>query len=266
MNKVAKQINLQTRKLLRKSRKAKGIGLPPGSLVHTGVYNEKPVSINVYSFAPNTLNEYHDIDIHTLKNILNHDYTTWIQVIGVHDAQIIKEIGEIFSIQSLVLEDVMNTHQRTKHERYSDYDFFVQNIPYRSANNERFTTEQISLIAFQEHTVISFQERDTEIFNSLKVRIRDGSPRLRNLGSPYLCYALLDIAVDSLFPVLDEIFEESEHLEEEIITSPKRDTLLKTHILRHNLNICRKCIWATKEITGNLIRETNTNLSTEIKL
>jgi magnesium transporter len=266
MNKVAKQINIQTRKLLRTKRKNKGIGLPPGSLIHTGVYNEKPIVINAYCFSTDRLQEFHDIDTQALKTLKNHQLTTWIQVIGVHDAQVIKEIGEIYSIQSLVLEDVMNTHQRTKHERYSNYDFYVQNIPYRSAKNERFTTEQISLIAFQEHTVISFQERDTDIFNSLKERIRNGSSRLRTLGSPYLSYALLDIAVDSLFPVLDEIFEESELLEEEIITSPKRDTLLKTHILRQNLNICRKCIWATKEITGNLIRESNTNLSAEIKL
>ncbi|TNE72211.1 magnesium/cobalt transporter CorA [bacterium] len=266
MNRVTKQLNHQTKKFIRKARKTKTIGLPPGSLVHTGIFDEKPIQIHVYEFSENHFYEHRDVNTSDLATFKASEHTIWIQVVGVHDSKVIREIGDLFQIQALALEDVMNTHQRTKQESYTDYEFFVQNIPFRNAVDERFTTEQISLIAFPEKWVISFQERDTNVFDPVLERIRNSSKRIRTMGSPYLTYALLDIVVDTLFPILDEIYEEIERLEEEIITSPQKDTLLKTHELRQNLNTCRKCIWATREYTGNLIRDTNPVLSPEIKL
>ena len=57
---------------------------------------------------------------------------TWLNVSGVHDENIIHNIGEIYNIHPLVLEDVANTTQRPKMEEHDNYLFVVIKMGYFS--------------------------------------------------------------------------------------------------------------------------------------
>ncbi len=44
---------------------------------------------------------------------------------GLANVGVVEKIGELFGIHPLVLEDILNTHQRPKLEEYDDYLYLV---------------------------------------------------------------------------------------------------------------------------------------------
>ena len=109
-------------KLIRKTKKA---GLPPGTLVHIGDKKVEKARINLIDYDLENLTE---MEVVTLEDCIPcHDSKTvsWIRVIGLHDIDIISKIGAIFNLHPLLLEDIVNTEQRTKVEDFDDYLFIV---------------------------------------------------------------------------------------------------------------------------------------------
>ena len=264
-NSLAKAAALSKRLVTRKKKK-KQIGLPPGSLIHTGEHDSSPVVIHCYEITSEKTKEIKNVELSDLHKFKNTSTLIWLKVVGVHDAKTIHTFGEVFEIQSLVLEDIMNTHQRTKYESYTGLDFIIQNIPYKDENSSMFTTEQVSVLTFNYPLVISFQERDTLIFQPLTTRIIDGSQRIRTLGKEYLTYAILDILVDSVFPILDHLYDDLEYLEEGIITEQNQITLSNIHRLRQNLILCRKCIWPSRDMLNTIFKEHNFVINDSVKI
>jgi len=130
----------------------------------------------------------------------------------------------------LALEDVVNLGQRAKLEIYEDHVFIVMRIPAIPPE----TSEQISAF-LGEGYVLTFQERPGDCFEPVRERIRDGKGRIRHKGPDYLAYALADAVVDSHFPVLDRLADQLDHLENEVFSSPEKDTVQRIQELKAEL-------------------------------
>ena len=144
-------------------------GLPPGSLVHVGEINEENVKISVIDFTEHTYKEESQDNIIACSKYLSDSSTTWINLDGVHDVDIIKSFGNTFNIHPLVLEDITNTNQRPKFEDYDVYLFLISKSIHLLKDN-KISSEQISLIILN-NCVISFQQRKSDIFNQIRERI-----------------------------------------------------------------------------------------------
>ncbi len=72
--------------------------------------------------------------------------------------------------------------------------------------------------------MLSFQENGTDVFGAVRDRLKGGKGRLRQNGSDYLMYALIDAVVDQYFTVLEMLGERIESLQERVIADPKPDT------------------------------------------
>jgi magnesium transporter len=70
-------------------------------------------------------------------------------------------------------------------------------LTYDEANN-KLLSEQVSLI-LGPNFVISFQEREGDVFNPVRARIKNAKGRIRKMGCDYLAYALIDAVVDHYF-------------------------------------------------------------------
>jgi len=79
--------------------------------------------------------------------------------------------------------------------------------------------EQVSLI-LGSNFVISFQEREGDVFGPVRDRIRKSKGRIRGAGTDYLAYALLDVVVDNYFAVLERVGEKIEDAEQELAANP----------------------------------------------
>lgn len=247
-----------------KNKLSKKIGLAPGSLVYVGdmdtdITATKPtITLTVFNSA-----EFieHELTSETLIGFNLADYTNagkkvWLNIHGVHDAALIKQIGDLFHLHPLVQEDILNTQQRPKIDEYDDYVFFeTQSFKYDKTDTS-MESEQISFILGHDY-LLTFQERSTGIFEPVRTRMRASRAHIRELGVDYLAYALLDSVVDRYFSVLEDVGECSENLEEALLSRPSNTELQNIHHLKHVSVELRRAVWPLREVINSLIRNEN---------
>jgi magnesium transporter len=193
-------------------KKKRKTGLPPGSLVFTGKRKLEAVSMAALHYDTEQLR---DIKFSPGKFTIPEKGVTWIDIRGLHEVEIIDAIGKTLNIHSLVLEDVVDINQRPKFDEYGDAFFIVINDPTYNPEHKAFEMEQVGIYV-TDRVVVSFQEHERDIFNTVKERIRVSRGRIRGAGTVYLAYALVDRIVDNFFEALDSFQLELDELEERI--------------------------------------------------
>ena len=173
---------------------------------------------------------------------------------GLHQVELLERLNDCFGLHPLVLEDILNTDQRPKMEDFGDYLYIVlRMLDLDKKNGNAVVSEQISLI-LGKNFVLTFQEKEGDLFDPLRERIRNGKGRLRKMGPDYLVHALLDAIVDQYFVVLEKLGERIEFLEEELVTRPTPSTLHRLHQLKREMIFLRKSVWPLREVIGTLER------------
>jgi magnesium transporter len=177
---------------------------------------------------------------------------TWISVEGLSNVGLVEKIGAAFAIHPLVLEDILNTHQRPKQEDYGDYLYIVLQAFVLEADGTT-VNEQVSLIVGDGY-VLSFQESGRDLFRAVRERINGCKGRIRREGADYLAYSLIDTVVDNYFVVLEALGERLEDLEETLVTTPGQNALQDIHNLKREMLFFRKALWPLREVVGALSR------------
>ena len=177
----------------------------------------------------------------------------WLNVHGVHDVDLIKQIGAIFKLHPLVIEDILNTEQRPKIDEFEDYLFLETRNFYYDKTSMSTSSEQISLVLGR-NFLLTFQERATGAFEPIRERLRASRAQIRELGVDYLAYCVLDSIVDRYFNVLEDVGEDSEELESLLLSRPTTNELHNIHQLKHVSIELRRAVWPLREVINNLIR------------
>jgi len=241
---------------------SKKAGLSPGSLVHIGEKRAERTRITLVNYDSGQLQE---MELPAIEDAFRHKDSppvTWINIDGLHETDVIEKIGKHFNIHALVLEDIVNTAQRPKSEDFENYVYIVLKMLSYNDRDGHIISEQISLVLGR-HYLMSFQEREGDVFAPLRERIRRGKGRIRSAGCDYLAYAILDAVVDNYFLVLEKIGERIEVLEEDLLNDPNPATLQQIHHLKREMIYMRKQVLPLREVIGlllvdepNLIQET----------
>ena len=123
-----------------------------------------------------------------------------LNITGLDEIGIIKKITEYFNLHKLSGEDILSVGQRPK---LHDYEHYVPTVVKMfSVNNGEIEEEQITTIC-SDHLLITFREKEGNIFNGLKDRLNDYKGQIRAKNSDYLAYALLDSIVDCYFKAIE---------------------------------------------------------------
>ena len=89
-------------------------GLPPGTLVHVGVIQEAESRITLIDYSKEDIAEKTTQSADEILQYIDSDTLTWVIIEGLTNVGFAESIGAIFGIHQLVLEDILNTHQRPK--------------------------------------------------------------------------------------------------------------------------------------------------------
>ncbi|MBL7177726.1 MAG: magnesium/cobalt transporter CorA [Desulfobacteraceae bacterium] len=233
---------------------SKKAGLPPGTMVHVGEKKTEKVEIKVVDYNESKIDEKEISTVDESPHDKDTSTVTWININGLHQVDIIESIGKTFGLHPLVLEDIVNTEQRPKIEEFDDYIFIIMKMLSYDKKNDLIIFEQFSLVLGKNY-IISFQEREGNIFNSIHDRIRNRVGRIRQRGPDYLAYALLDTIVDNYFIVLETIDEKIESIEEDLMTKPGAEALQLIHHFKKELTFIKKAIWPSREVISKLVSE-----------
>ena len=196
------------RKLLSKLRPRKQskfdkkMGKAPGTITYMGKREGKPSVVNIMEYNNDDLNITSPGDIETIVAHRDPPMTSWIDIIGISDEQFIEQVGKRFGLNSLVMEDTVNPHQRPKIDEYEEYIFGVFKMLYIDDDTNELVYEHVALILL-ENCVLVFQELEDDVFAGVRSRVRNKSGRIRSRGADYLFFALLDAIVDNYFVILE---------------------------------------------------------------
>ena len=234
-------------------------GASPGQVIPDPTHSQP--TIHVIAWGPSGLVEQDAPDIAAAHQFVSRSTLTWINVEGLGDAGTIERAGELFRLHRLALEDTVNVHQRAKVEDYGEVMFIVLRMV---GCQERCSTEQISIFVGP-NWVLTFQEGTPgDSFDRVRARLREGG-RIRQLGSGYLAYALMDAVIDAYYPVLEVYAERLDELEDSVLDPRNARVMDKLHDVKADLLILRRAIWPLRDAMSMLAREETERFAPEIR-
>lgn len=234
-------------------RASKKKGLMPGTPIHIGQKKTENSSIRQI--------DYNDTDILVTLTASEKDIAKqplkkgvrWEHLTGVHDVELVQMLCKQYGIHPLVVEDIVNTEHRPKIEMNPDYIFLILKT-FNLEGKEGISVEQVSIIIGPSY-VLSFQESEDPILQSVATRLEKQHGNVRTLGADYLAYALLDLVVDDYFVFTESLSEYVEAVEDEVIENPTTATLHDIYRLKRIVSIARRNLWPLREIVGRLYRD-----------
>jgi magnesium transporter len=234
----------------------KGIGQLPGSLIYIGNKSVNDVKITILEYSEAEFTEREVTRIEECAPISS-KRIKWINIDGIQQTEVLREIGQQYGLHNLVLEDILNTELRPKIEFFDTYVLVSLKMLSYNTESDEIEAEQVSMVLGQGY-VLSFQEeRIGDVFDPIRNRIRTAAGKIRRAGADFLLYSLLDVIIDNYFLVLEKVGEQVEELEEEITHNPDRENLSAIYALKRELIYMRKAIWPLREIVSTLLRDEN---------
>jgi len=188
----------------------------------------------------------------------------WIDVQGLGDEPLLRQLGERFGLHLLALEDLVNAPQRPKIEEYREQVLIITRMA-RFAGRAELNDEQVGLVLGPGY-VLSFQERYGDVLEPVRVRIREGLGPIRSAGADYLAYALLDTIIDGYYPVVEHLGEVLARLEDQILARPGARTLTRLNRVKGVLVALRRGIWPQREALNRLLRDGSRFISPEVRV
>ncbi len=178
---------------------------------------------------------------------------TWINVDGLKKSDI-EDLAATYNIHQLIVEDILSSGQRAKMDETDEVIFCLLPMLYYNSGTGEIETEQVSII-LGKGFVISFQEdKERDVFEPVRERIRNNHVKTRQRPADYLCYSLVDVIVDSYFGVIDKINERLERLEDALILQKEKDAMAKISILRRVVLDLKRYISPVRDLVGGLLR------------
>tara|TARA_R110000822_G_scaffold37820_1_gene105590 strand:- start:191 stop:1276 length:1086 start_codon:yes stop_codon:yes gene_type:complete len=238
-------------RFLKKSKEE--IGTSPDQLIFRGDKKINEVLLRIIDFDANSLAEE---TIKTVKEVLKYqekDTVTWFNIDGLHNTEIIEGIANEFNFDRMVLADVMNTQARPTIKEYDNCIYISIKMLQQAPNSDTINVENLSLI-LTESILISFQETKGDVFEPVRERIRKQKRRIRNGGTDYLLFALLDIVIDNYIYIIGVLGEKIEMLEESLLLEPRQEIIGEINSYKRELNFLRKNIKPAKEVILNLAK------------
>ena len=221
--------------------RSKAKGLVPGSLVLIGKQKMEKSIIQFMQIDTDSLVEEEVGSTREALEKLNPEAVNWINIYGIHDLEMIQNLGSEFELPGLLLEDILNTDQQPKYENGETYDAFIMKMMHQVGNSNRIHAEQITII-LRKDCIITLQERRGDVFNPVRERIRKNKGRIRSHGNDYLAYALMDTIVDNYTILIESIGTKVEDLEDRLFRQMDTKIVEEIYQFKTELNYLRKSI------------------------
>lgn len=189
---------------------------------------------------------------------------TWVDIQGgLDNDNLLKIISDNFKLHSLTFRDLKNRYHHPKIEEFSEYIFIVFKL--LSYKDKKIDTKQISLIV-SDTFVLSFQEIENDIFDGVISKLNESKGKIRETGTDYLVYELVNCLIEKYFFAMEQIVEEIENLEEKVMLNPKKEDCKEIHRLKREIILFRKQIWPTRELATVLARGDTVIVKEETKV
>ena len=226
---------------MRKIKYKKGKKVQPTLLEYTGVHKYTQTEIQLFVYDTDDLAEFNEFEVSEIPKHVDFTKTNWMNVHGLNEIEVIKQIGDCLKVDNFMLSDILNTTKRTKLEEYHDTLFFniKSLLPEEDTNN--INVEQISFL-LKNGILVSFQEKRSDFFTHIRERIRTHSGIVRDKKADYLLYLLLDAVMENFYITIENEEDRVEDLINLSKTSTNPQILEQIEKHRDNFNFLKRSI------------------------
>ncbi|TLS37721.1 magnesium/cobalt transporter CorA [Pseudalkalibacillus caeni] len=236
----------------KKNNRKKKEGLPPGSLIYIGKEPVQEVTVDVFEYNDQFVEERRLDEVLDVGKYLDKETVTWININGVHNVNMVDSIGRQFGLHPLTIEDILNTEHRPKIDFFEDHLIVIVKMLDLQKTDFLVGVEQVSFLLF-ENVVLTFQERVGDLFEPIRTQLRENIGRIRKQGADYLLYSLMDTIFDQYLIVADDMDDRLDAMEEIIITDPPDDALQEINSYKNSIGALKKMVWPAREVINKLL-------------
>lgn len=194
-----------------------------------------------------------DVHLPDVSEVLGDDRSRFVWI-GLHEPneELMREVQHEFRLHDLAVEDAHRAHQRPKLEEYGDALFVVLRTAQRDTEG-RIAFGETHLFVGPGY-VVSVRHGASVPYVDVRQRC-ESAPHLLKKGPGFVLYALMDFVVDNYFPILDELEEELEKLEEEIFGGNyRRETTESIYDMKRVLLSLKRAVSPLIDICNRLTR------------
>lgn len=227
----------------------------PNYYEYTGIHKDEPVEMQLFVYDDAGYEEYKKVSLQRVKkeieDPLQADDVKWLNIHGLHDVELIKEIGEMLLLEPFIVSDILNVSRRSKMEELDDILFFSIKSILPGNDNETIRTEQISFI-LKDNLLVSFQEKKSDFFTHIRERIKTHSGIVRKKKNDYLLYLLLDAVMENFYISIEFYEDRIEDLMVESKSSDNPEVLVRIEKNRETINYLKRSILPLRDALFNL--------------
>ena len=154
-------------------------------------------------------------------------------------------------IHTLTLEDIVQQNQRPKIEPFPDYVYLALHPLIRKAG-WAVEPSELDLLISRRWLLSVHPGPLPGIIDG--THLNDRIPAALDRGTDYLLYTIVDLVVDSYFPILDEIEDHVDSLEDQLLERTTPDDMSRLLRLKRSLIYMRRAVSPQREIFNQLTR------------
>jgi len=178
------------------------------------------------------------------------DSNLWLHFDAPSDDEL-RFLQNHLKIHDLTLEDIVHQNQRPKLESFDDYVYLAVH-PLLRKNTWQIEPSELDLLVGQRWIVsVHYGPLSGIIENS---RLNERIPRALGRGTDFVLYTLLDLVIDAYFPLLDEIEDEIDSLEDQLLAHASRVDMSRLLALKRSLVRIRRAVSPQREVFNELTR------------
>ncbi|MEP1033379.1 magnesium/cobalt transporter CorA [Ekhidna sp.] len=206
--------------------------------------------VQLFTFNENEAVESDEKDFNPMTDPKD-SHIYWLNIHGLHEVDLIQDLATVMNLDRLAVRQLLDTTQRPKVEEFDDYLFFnVKSILLDE--DDQLDVEQLSFFLGKNY-VVSFQEKESDHFDDIRYKIREGIGFVRKRTSDYLLIQLLDAILDNYFETIEDINEDIAELENDVYKDPKQETLFDLEKSKKRADLIKKSLTPMAEAINYIL-------------
>lgn len=224
------------------------VGASPGTLL---LHPDRGITrLRVVARRGGQMSTYGCSSVEDIPALTSPDDRLWLDVQGLGDGEVLTALARMFDIQPLAMEDLVNVPQRPKTSLYDHQQVIVAHM-MSIDDEDNVVMRQLGMVLGEQY-VLTFHQDCSEILAPIRDRLRNPTTRLLEKDIDYLAYAILDSCIDGYFPVMEDLGEMLESLEERSLRDPHPELLAEIHQIKNQLIRLRRSVWPQREMVMSL--------------
>lgn len=228
---------------MRKIRYKKTKKIHPNVFEYTGIHKDDAVQMQLFEYDASNYTEITNI---ALKDIFskvnpNSDKVQWLNIHGLHNVELIQDIGNYLKLETYIISEILNISRRSVFEDLDEVLFFSIKSILQESNADDIKVEQISFL-IKGNLLVSFQEKKSDFFTHIRERIRKQAGSVRRKKVDYLLFLLLEAVMENFFITIENIEEEIEKLSMRAKDAADSEVLVSIEKYREHLNFLKRSI------------------------